>query len=95
MIRKPRVKSKQEVAEEIQRKILSYLFERGEPTPLEKICKVTEKSKSETQYYCEVLAKQGWVRGAHISIFKREVSDEDMGVELTPEGRRHMMEDAP
>ena len=94
MSKKPRVKSKQEVAEEIQRKILCLLFERAEPIALEEICSVTEKSKSETQYHCECLGKQGWLCRKLIDYEKRPPSGDIEGIALTPEGRRHMVEDA-
>jgi hypothetical protein len=71
----------------IQEKIIKLLFESGKPARLEEICKLTEKSISESKYHCETIAAGG----------KAEIKDgfaagNNWSVELTALGRSYVME---
>ena len=72
----------------IQGQILQLLFDNAKATSFADISKLTQKPKSETEYHCDTLTKQGLIQSVSIPIGDRFLD----GYAITVLGRKTIME---
>jgi hypothetical protein len=76
-----------------QLKILKFLFDAGKPAETETLATLIQRSKSESEYHCDMLREEKLINNVSIPIYSDTFGlDPIHGVEINAKGRKYIMD---